>query len=127
MAVLKREGDDLILELSGWEEAEAVHGDLRVPLFAVRSVELLNDAHRPVDRGFKVGSRIPGVVEVATVLSGGQKIFAAVHHDTPRGLRILLDGANWDEWIVGCAEPEAVIAELSLPTQVAPEENGAAN
>jgi hypothetical protein len=38
-----------------------------------------------------------------------------VHHDTPRGLRVRLEGSSYDEWIVGCADPEAVAAGLGLP------------
>ena len=82
---------------------------------AVRGVEVLEDAHEPVDHGFKVGERIPGVVEVGYVRSDGRKIFAAVHHDTPRGLRIVLDGASYDEWIVGCADPEATKSRIGEP------------
>jgi len=56
------------------------------------------------------------VAEVAIVRSGGRKIFAAVHHDTSRGVRVLLEGGSYDEWIVGCADPEAVAASLPLAT-----------
>jgi uncharacterized protein len=112
MAELQVEGAELVLHLSGLEKAAAVHGDLRVPLSAVRAVEVLEDAHEPADHGFKVGERLPRVVEVATVRAGGKKIFAAVHHDTPRGVRIVLDGADHDEWIVGCQDPEAVKSQI---------------
>jgi hypothetical protein len=112
MAELQVQGGELVLHLSGAERAEAVHGDLRVPLSAVRGVEIVQDAHEPADHGFKVGMRLPGVAEVAVVRAGGQKIFAAVHHDTPRGVRVLLQGTSYDEWIVGCADPEAVAAAL---------------
>jgi hypothetical protein len=115
MAELQVQGGELVLRLSGAEKAEAVHGDLRVPLSAVRDVEIVQDAHEPADHGFKVGMRLPGVAEVAIVRAGGRKIFAAVHHDTPRGVRVLLDGTSYDEWIVGCADPEAVAAGLSWP------------
>jgi uncharacterized protein len=115
MAELRVEGNELVLHLTGDEKLEAVHGDLRVPLNAVRSVEVLDDAHEPADHGFKVGTRLPRVTEVATVRTGGKKLFAAVHQDTPRGLRVLLDGQNYDEWIVGCADPEGVAASLPLP------------
>lgn len=108
MAELRVEGDELVLHLSRLEELEGVHGELRVPLSAVRGVEVLDDAHEPADHGFKVGERLPGIVEVGTVRTGGQKIFAAVHRDTPRGVRVLLEGVSYDEWIVGCADPEAV-------------------
>jgi len=115
VAELQIEDGELVLHLSWGEKAGGVHGDLRVPTSAVRSVEIIEDAHEPVDHGIKIGERIPGVVEVGTVLQGGEKVFAAVHHSTPRGVRVLLDGASYQEWIVGCADPEAVVARLSLP------------
>jgi hypothetical protein len=115
MAELQVQGGELVLHLSGSEKAEAVHGDLRVPLSAVRGVEIVQDAHEPADHGFKVGMRLPGVTEVAIVRARGQKIFAAVHHNTPRGVRVLLQGTSYDEWIVGCPDPETVAAGLGWP------------
>ncbi|HUB41981.1 MAG TPA: hypothetical protein VMA72_24300 [Streptosporangiaceae bacterium] len=115
MAELQLEGDELVLHLSGAEKAEAVHGDLRVPLPAVRGVEVLDDAHSwtGIEVGFKVGMRLPGIATVATVRGHGEKVFVAVHRGTPRGVRVRLEGAPWDEWIVGCADPEAVAASLA--------------
>lgn len=116
MAELEVEGTDLVLHLTTAEKLEALHSDLKVPLTAVRGVEVLDDAHGPADSfGFKTGTRIPGVVEVATVRTSGQKIFAAVHRDTPRGVRVVLEGSDYDEWIVGSPDPEALVAGLSLP------------
>jgi len=115
MAKLEMDGGELVLRLSLGEKVVGVHGDPRVDVSSVRHVEILDDAHSPADHGFKVGERIPGVVEVGTILGGGKKLFAAVHHNTPRGLRILFEGAHYDEWIVGCDDPEGVAAELSLP------------
>ncbi|MGC8511189.1 MAG: hypothetical protein ACP5PB_10015 [Acidimicrobiales bacterium] len=54
------------------------------------------------------------MTEVATV-HGATTIFAAVHRDTPRGVRVRLAGADQDEWIVGCADPEAVAAAITAP------------
>ena len=112
MANLVVEGDELVLHLSRTEKLESVHGDLRAPRSAVRSVEVLDDAHEPADYGFKVGERLPGHSEVATVRSGGQKLFAAVHHDTPRGVRVNFEGTDYDAWIVGSADPEALKARI---------------
>jgi len=116
MAELEVQGDELILRLSGIEKTEAVHRDLHVPLAAVRSVEVLDDALEMthVDTGFKVGMRVPGRATVAVVRRPGRKMFVAVHHDTPRAVRVLLDGASYDEWIVGAADPESVIVGLDL-------------
>jgi len=117
MADLRIDGNKLVLHLSAAEKLEGVHGDLRAPLSAVREVEVLDDAHDPVGvhAGFKIGTRIPGVIEVGTVQGRTRRLFAAVHRDTPRGLRVRFEGTEYDEWIVGCADPESVIAGLGLP------------
>jgi len=114
MAELKVDGNDLVLHLSLGEKVLGAHGDPRVPLSAIQSVEVLENAHEPADHGIKVGERLPGVVEVGTIYSDGKKMFAAVHHQTPRGLRIQFEGVKYDEWVVGCADPEAVISNLDL-------------
>jgi hypothetical protein len=117
MADLRIEGNELVLHLSGAEKAESVHGDLRAALSAVRGIEVLDDAHGPagIKAGIKIGTRIPGVIEVGVIQGRTKRLFAAVHHNTPRGLRVRLDGTAYDEWIVGCADPEAVAAGLGLP------------
>ncbi len=80
------------LRLSAVEKAEAVHGDLHVPVSAVRSIEVIDDAHgmTSIRSGFKVGMRVPGRATVAVVRRAGPKLFVAVHHDTPRGVRVQL-------------------------------------
>ncbi len=113
VAELAVEGDELVLHLTRAEKLEAVHGDLRVPRSAVTTIEVLDDAHEAADLiGVKIGTRIPGVVEVATVHGRDRTVFAAVHRATPRGVRVVLSGADHDEWIVGCADPEAVATRL---------------
>jgi hypothetical protein len=114
MAELRIEGDELVLHLSLAEKVEGVHGELRAPLSAVSGIDVLDDAHEAAgpSAGVKIGTRIPGVVEVGTVQGRSHRRFVAVHHDTPRGLRIQLDATSYDEWIVGCANPEAVAARL---------------
>jgi hypothetical protein len=112
MAELLVDGDDLVLRLTRLEELESVHDDLRAPLASMRSIEVLEDAHGPADHGFKVGERLPGVSEVASIYADGSRYFAAVHRDTPRGLLVMFEGAGYDAWIVGCADPEAVKRQL---------------
>jgi hypothetical protein len=112
MAELTREGDELVVTLSTAEKAEAVHGNIRLPMASVRDVQVLDDALHAV-RGLKsVGAAWPGRFFVGTFRGDGTKTFAAVHHDTPRGLRVTLEGANFDELIVGSADPEAVASSL---------------
>jgi hypothetical protein len=117
MAELHVDGHELVLQLTTVEKLEGVHSDLRAPLSAVRAVEVLDDAHKPAGlrAGIKVGTRIPGVIEVGTILGRTKKLFAAVHHDTPRGVRVQFEGTGFDEWIVGCSDPEGVVVRLGLP------------
>lgn len=67
-----------------------------------------------VKTGFKVGMRIPGAASVAVVSRPGHKMLVAVHRDTPRAVRVLLEGDPIDEWIVGAIDPESVVARLDL-------------
>ncbi len=107
MAQLTIEDGEVRLHLTGIERLEGVRGDLQAPMSAVAAVEVVEDAHAAADEiGVKVGTRIPGVVEVATVYAPRAKLFVAVHRDTPRGVRIRFTGSEFDEWIVGCADAE---------------------
>jgi hypothetical protein len=113
MAELVVDGDDVLLRLSVAEKVEGLHGDLRVPRASLVRVEVIDDAHRAagIRAGVKVGTRIPGVVEMGRVY-GGKMRFVAVHHDTPRGLRLVFDHDEFDEWIIGCPDPESLAATL---------------
>lgn len=114
MAELRVEGDELRFVLSAAEKVEGLHGSMSVPLSTVRGVEVLGDAHRAagIRSGIKVGTRLPGVVEVGRVYGASAKRFVAVHRDTPRGVRVSFSSGEFDEWIVGCADPEAVASSI---------------
>jgi hypothetical protein len=74
-------------------------------------VEVLDDAMGAI-HGIRVGTGIPISVAIGTFTSRTAKIFAVVHYDTPRGVRVTLDGDRFDELVVGCPHPEAVAASL---------------
>lgn len=112
MAELRVEGEELVLRLSTLEKVEGMHGDLRAPRFMVRAVEVVGDAYAAVHGLRWPGTGIPGVELVGTFRDSGTKTFAVVH-GRPRGVRIVFaEGGDYDEWIVGCEDPEAVIASL---------------
>lgn len=112
MADLLIDGDELVVRLRPIEKVESVHGEVRVPRSSVHSVEVLDDAIGAV-HGFKVGTGIPGTVAVGTFTNKTAKTFAVVHHDTPRGVLVRLEGAHFDQLIIGCDDPEAVVAQLA--------------
>ncbi len=115
MAELLVESGQLVLKLSDIEKAEAVHGDLHVPLSAVKDISIINDAKEMtrIKTGFKVGMRAPGFASVAVVRRPGHKLFVAVHHNTPSAIRVALENDSYDEWIVGVIDPELVLANLN--------------
>lgn len=115
MAELIRDGDSLVLKLTTVEKVEGVHGEIRVPVSAVQSIEVLDDAIHAV-HGLKMpGSQLPGVFAMGTFLSGQDTIFAIVHHQTKRGLVVRLTGQHYTRLIVGLDNPEAVRDALKLP------------
>jgi hypothetical protein len=84
---------------------------------SVRQVYVVDDAVHAVNAFTKsVGASWPGLFVIGTFHSQGSKVFAVVHHGTPRGVRVRLDGANFDELLVGCDDPEEV-AERLAPAQ----------
>ena len=118
MADLLIEGDELVLRLTALEKVESVHGDLRAPRSAVRSVEVLDDAHGPADVGLKIGERLPGHSDVAVVWRPGEKLVAVVNHATQRGVRVTFEGCELDAWIVASSDPEGLAARLGGPDRV---------
>jgi hypothetical protein len=113
MAELSRDGDELVLSLSMAEKAESLHGDIRVPLSSVQEVEVVDDIIHAVHGMRLPGSRIPGRFAIGTFVHDGEKTFAVVHHDTPRGVRVLLEDGAFSELLVGCADPEAIAASIT--------------
>lgn len=106
MAELLVEGDDLVVHLSAAERVEAIRGQITVPRSSVRGVEVLEDAIHAVKGLRSPGMKVGAIAAVGTFHDHKRSIFVAVHHNTPRGLRILLDDAPYDELIIGCADPE---------------------
>ncbi|MGO8724379.1 MAG: hypothetical protein ACLQRM_16850, partial [Acidimicrobiales bacterium] len=68
MAEIIVDGDELVVRLRAVERIEAVHGEVKVPLQSVRTVEVLDDAVGAV-HGFRVATGIPGSVAVGTFTS----------------------------------------------------------
>ena len=55
MAELSPEGNELVVHLSLAEKAEAVHGDIRVPMSSVRQVDVVDDAVHAVQCAMQDG------------------------------------------------------------------------
>ena len=101
MADVAREGNEIVLKLSIGERIMAMRGDVRVPLSAVNSVDVVDEPIRRIHglkpRNSKVfGGYWPGWFAYGAFFDGAvrQLLFAAVNGPTPRGLEIALDGAR---------------------------------
>lgn len=110
MAEVSIDAGDLVVDLTGFEKAEAFHGDLRIPVTSITGAEVIEDARHGVGGIKVIGTGMRGVVEVGTFRKQGRTTFAVVHHDTPRGVAVHLQGADYDELIIGSPDPERLIA-----------------
>ncbi|MCL5048804.1 MAG: hypothetical protein M1374_08550 [Firmicutes bacterium] len=113
MADLYIDNDVLWLKLTAAEKAESLRSDISVPTSQIDTIEVDGNIHKSADLiGIKVGTRFPGIIAVASITSPSQRVFAVVHHNTPRGLKIKLKSHNFDELLVGLENPEEVKTEL---------------
>ena len=99
MAELHPEGDELVLHLQPREKAEGFHGDIRVPLSAVTSARVVQNAW-PELRGVRApGTGLPNVIAVGTRRGSFGKDFAAVHGRGP-AVVVDLSGAEFGRLVV---------------------------
>jgi hypothetical protein len=105
-------GDQLVVRLSTTERLESIHPDVSVPRSSIRSVQVVDNALDYV-HGMRVGAGVPGMTAVGTFTSENARIFAVIHHGQHRGIRVLLEGTDYDEILVGCADPETVASHIS--------------
>lgn len=114
LAELIRDDDSLTLKLTGGEKAEGVHGNIRIPVTSVRRVEILDDVIHAVHGLRAPGTGIPGMVAVGTFRSASETIFAVVHHQNKRGVKVSLVNAHFDALIIGSDNPEGLVESLGL-------------
>jgi len=111
VATLEVDGDQLRVAMSRVEELEAVHGDVVVPLAAVRDVRAVADPW-PELRGIRApGTGLPGVVAVGTRRGSFGRDFAVVHGKGP-AVVVELEGAAYARLVVTTPDAPEVAATL---------------
>ena len=111
MATLAVDGADLVLRMSDVEKFEAIHPGVRVPIGAVRTVRVVDDAW-PELRGIRApGTGIPGVIAVGTRRGSFGKDFAVVHGRSA-AVVVDLEGADYSRIVVTTPDAEQVAAEI---------------
>ena len=111
MAKLTIEGTDLVLSLTTTEKIAALHGDVRVPLQQVTSIETLPDALAAVHGVRAPGLAFPGRTKIGTWRGRGARRFVVARRGEP-GLRIRMKGARYDELLVATPAGERVAAMI---------------
>jgi hypothetical protein len=110
MASVTVEGDQLVVRLTPTEKVLALHGNLRVPLGAVRSAEVEPHPWRAM-RGVRVGTSLPGIAFYGTRRHRGGKDFGAVSRRPV--VRVELDDeAPFSRLLVSVTDAEATVAEI---------------
>ena len=120
MATIAREGNEIVLKLSTGERIMAMHRDVRIPLSAVKSVDVVDEPIRRIQglkpRNWKVvGGYWPGWFAYGSFFDGAvrQRLFAAVNSQKPRGLEITLDGAKYTRLVLSLDHPDAAKTALT--------------
>jgi len=115
------EGDELVLHLRPAEKFLGFHGDIKVPLAAVRSVSVV---HKPwlTLRGWRMaGTALRGSVALGTWRHGTGYDFCAVRLDRP-AVRVEATSGRFSRLVVSVRpgeQPEEVAARLAEAAGVA--------
>lgn len=112
MASLTVEGGRLLLRLRPLERLKSVHGDISVPLSAVRAIRVTEDVWAELQGIRAPGTGLPGVVAVGTRRGSFGKDFTAVH-GRGRGVVVEIDDCPFRRLIVTVSDPDAVAAEVT--------------
>lgn len=112
MATLTLHDGELVLGLSGWEKAGALHGDIRVPLGNVTDVTVSAQPFRDL-RGMRApGAGLPGVIALGTFRYHGGKEFAALYRRKAAVIVSLRD-EPFARLLVSAEDPDAIAATIT--------------
>jgi len=105
-------GEDLVVEMTLLERAEAFHSSVRVRRSAVREVRVVESAW-PELRGVRApGTGIPGVIAVGTRRGFFGKDFAVVHGRAP-AVVVDLEGEEYSRLVVTSNDAAALAATIT--------------
>jgi hypothetical protein len=113
MATLAVEGSDLVVRLVRLERLAAMRRCVRVPVAAIRSVEVTPDPYGTL-RGVRApGTGVPGLIAYGVRrMTGGRPDFAAVAGRRPVIVIALGEGSPFERLIVSAHDPAAVASEV---------------
>jgi hypothetical protein len=112
MATLQLTPSELTVTLTRAEKILGLLRDVQVPLSAVRSVEVADDALQAAHGVRAPGLGLPGVRKIGTWRRRGERTFVSVRKDQP-AVRVELRGCRYDVLLVGTDDAVARAAEIA--------------
>ena len=111
MATLIVQDGELVVVLSRWERAGALHGDVRVPLGSIEDVSVSAQPFGEL-RGLRApGTGWPRVIALGTFRYSGSKDFAAIYRRKPAVIVRLRD-AEFRRLLIAADDADAVAARI---------------
>ena len=114
MALLRREGPELVVVLNDLEKAGAMRGGVRVPASSVRDVRVSYSPFNELQGMRAPRTGLPGVIALGTWRGNGYKDFAALYRGGP-AVVVELEGAPWRRLLVSAQDAPAVVERLQEP------------
>jgi len=116
MARLAADGDLLVLTLTRPERVASMHGDISLPLAAVREVAVEADALGAVHGLRSPGLGLPGRKLMGTWRRPGRRAFVIARRGMP-AVRVELDGVKPDQLIVSLPDAAAVATRVRVAAE----------
>ncbi|MEU4243166.1 hypothetical protein [Actinoplanes sp. NPDC026619] len=108
MAQINIDGDNLIVEIEGWDKLWALKSRLEIPLANVRGATADPGIVRG-PRGIRTaGSHFPGVLTAGAFRIDGEKVFWDVH-DPTKAIVIQLADERYTRLIIEVADPRETV------------------
>ena len=105
-------GEQLHLEVKGWDKLWAFKSELDIPLQHIRSVRHDPDAASGWWHGIRFpGTQLPGVITAGTFYQHGKRIFWDIHHPE-KAIIIELHDDRYDELIVEVDDPLFAVEQI---------------
>lgn len=104
MAELRVDGGDLVLHLTPGQKVLGFHGDITVPLTAVREVRPVGKPWLALRGRRMAGTAMRGVVAMGTWTHGDRRYDFCVLRRMQSAVQVDLNGGRFDRFLVGVPE-----------------------
>ncbi|GAA0526136.1 hypothetical protein GCM10010172_03310 [Paractinoplanes ferrugineus] len=109
MAQISIAGDDLVVEIEGWEKLWSLKSRLVIPLVNVRGATV-DPGIAAEPKGLRApGTSLPGVITAGTFHQEGERVFWNIR-DGARAVVIELADERYARLVVEVADPAATVA-----------------